>query len=132
MSNILAVQMNGTSVVEYDRDKPLAEQQQEYLGRMDSKMDHGITLNEEFIIDPDPLQRARFVASQMVQGLVADNEQLIAATCAWLALRVADLKQVRVSDSDGTYTIDLVFDENRVNQVQVELTVPPVSAKTSH
>lgn len=132
MSNILAVHMNGTSVVEYDRDKPLAEQQQAYLERMDNKMDLGITLNEEFIISPDPLQRARFVASQMVQALVVDNEQLIAATCAWLALRVNELKQVRVTDSEGTYTIDLVFDESRMNQVQVSLTIPSASAKTPH
>jgi hypothetical protein len=132
MSNILVVHMNGTSVVEYDRDKPLAEPQQAYLERMDSKMDLGITLNDEFIISPDPLQRAHFVASQMVQALVMDNEQLIAATCAWLALRVSELKQVRVSDSEGTYTIDLVFDESRVNQVQVALSIPPTSAKTSH
>ena len=132
MSDILAIHMNGTSVVEYDREKPLGEQQLTYLERMDSKMDLGVTLNEEFVIDPDPLQRAHFVASQLVQGLVAENEQLIAATCAWLALRVIDLKQVRVSDSDGTYTIDLVFDENRINQVQVELTVPSVSAKKAH
>jgi hypothetical protein len=119
MSDILTVQMNGTPVVEYDRSKPLPEQQQAYLDRMDSKMDLGVSLNEEFIIDPDPLQRARFVASQMVQALVVDNEQLIAATCAWLAMRVRDLRQVRVSDSDDGTMIDLVFDENRVNQIKL-------------
>lgn len=131
MNDVLIVQMNGTPVVEYDRSKPLPEQQQAYLDRMDSKMDLGITLNDEFIIDPDPLQRARFVASQMVQGLVVDNDQLIAATCAWLALRVTDLRQVRVSDSDDGTLIDLVFDENRVNQVQVQLQ-QPVTKKSSH
>lgn len=130
MNDILTISMNAEPVLEYDRGKPLREQQQTYLERMDSKMDLGITLNEEFLIDPDALQRARFVASQMVQGLVVDNEQLIAATCAWLATRVTDLKQVRISDSEGSYLIDLVFDENRVNQVQVEL-APPVSSKKS-
>ncbi len=131
MSDILTVHMNGTPVIEYNRSKPLPEHQQAYLDRMDSKMDLGVSLNDEFIIDPDPLQRARFVASQMVQALVVDNEQLIAATCAWLAIRVRDLRQVRISDSNDGTMIDLVFDENRVNQVQVQL-APPIKKKSSH
>ena len=131
MSDILTVLTNGSAVVEYDRGKPLAEQQQDYLDRMDSKMDLGITLNEEFVIDPDPLQRANFVASQLVQGLVVENEQLIAATCAWLAVRVPDLKQVKINDSEDGTVIGLVFDENRVNQIQVQLQ-PPVTSKKAN
>ena len=131
MSDTLTILFNAQAVVQYDRSKALSPQQQEYLQRMEDKMGLGIMLGSDFIIDPDPLQRAKFVASQLGQALLGDNEQLIAATCAWLASRVPELKQVRIGEQADGLSIDLVVDESRVNQVSVSLEIPVGAGKPS-
>lgn len=131
MSDILTIHFNGEAVLQYDRNKPLTDRQADYLARMDDKMALGIMLGNEFVIDPDPLQCARFVAGQLSQALQNDNEQVIAATCAWLAVRVPELKQVRMTEQDDSLVIDLVVDESRANQVPVSLEIPKVAGKPS-
>lgn len=131
MNDTLTILVNAEAVVEYDRKRELLPQQVDYLERMDDKMALGVMLGNEFIIDPDPLQRAKFVASQLGQALQTDNEQLIAATCAWLALRAPELKQVRISDQPDGQVIDLVVDESRANQVPVSLQLPVSAGKSS-
>lgn len=131
MNDTLTILVNAEAVVEYDRNRELLAQQRDYLSRMDDKMALGIMLGSDFIIDPDPLQRARFVASQLGQALQTDNEQLIAATCAWLAVRVPELKQVRITDQADDQVIDLVIDESRANQVPVSLQLPVAAGKSS-
>ncbi|MGD9000087.1 MAG: hypothetical protein PVF75_06710 [Granulosicoccaceae bacterium] len=127
----MTIYYNGEAVLQYDRNKPLTGQQTDSLERMDDKMALGIMLGSEFVIDPDPLQRARFVASQLGQALQSDNEQVIAATCAWLAVRVPELKQVRMTDEADGLMIDLVVDESRANQVPVSLEMPEAAGKPS-
>jgi hypothetical protein len=131
MSDILTIYYNGEAVLQYDRNKPLTVRQIDSLERMDDKMALGIMLGNEFVIDPDPLQCARFVASQLGQALQSDSEQVIAATCAWLAVRAPDLKQVRMTEEADGLVIDLVVDESRANQVPVSLEVPKAAGKPS-
>ena len=79
-------------------------------------MSQGIALNGSTIAGPDLVQRAQFVAMQLIAALIDSNDQLIAASCAYLASRLPDLKQLKV---DENYNFDLVFDEDYKNQVQV-------------
>ncbi len=79
-------------------------------------MTQGIVLNGVTLADPDPVQRAQFVSMQLIAALIDSNDQLIAATCAYLANRLPDLKQLKV---DENFNFDLVFDEEYKNQVQV-------------
>lgn len=116
----LTVVMNGQSMIEYDRHKPLASRQRLFLDHMDRDMDAGFSLDGKLETSPDLLARARFVANSLVEALVAENESVAAATCAYLALRLPELKQVRVDEKDGQMHIDLVFDK------------PHVSAQTVH
>ena len=133
MSNVMAVLLNGTAQIEYNRDIALPARQREYLDRMDQDMDAGIQLGNRYIDMPDQTQRAQFVALHLIQSLLVDNEQHIAASCAYLADRLSDLKQVKaVTKPDGAIGIDLVFSEDYKNQVKVEFIPPGSTGHTTH
>jgi len=120
----MQVHVNGQPQIDYDRSKTLSDKQQEYLTKMDEGMDKGINLAGEELKEPDLLQRAKFVAGYLSQALFDDNEQMIAASTAWLAIRLPDLKQVKIAQDNEQISIDLVFDETRQNQVKVDLQIP--------
>ena len=122
--SLMQVHVNGQPQIDYDRNKPLSDKQQEYLTKMDEGMDAGISLGGEELKEPDLLQRAKFVAGYLSQALFDDNEQMIAASTAWLAMRLPDLKQVKIVQDGEQISIDLVFDETRENQVKVDLQIP--------
>lgn len=108
---MLVVVLNGQAAIEYDRRKPLASRQQLFLDHMDRDMDGGFSLEGRQEVSPDLLTRARFVATSLVQALEAENDSVAAATCAYLALRLPKLKQVRADRKGDQMQIHLVFDE---------------------
>lgn len=111
MANKLTVYINNESVVEYDRNKRLPGKQREYLDKMDSDMDGGFKLGDEQIDKPDAKDRAKFVAMTLIHSLDADNEQMIVATCAYLATREASLVEVRANAEGDNMMLDLVYDQ---------------------
>ena len=121
---VLTVVVNDEAAIEYDRRKPLAAHQQLYLDRMDRNMDNGFDLDGQHLASPDLLARARFTATRLVQALAAGNDGLAAATCAYLALRLPELKQVRAQTKEGQTHIDLVFDKPHVPVQTVQFTRP--------
>jgi len=133
MSNVMAVLLNGTAQIEYNRDISLPATQRDYLERMDQDMNAGIHLGDQYVEEPNQIQRAQFIALHLVQSLLVDNEQHIAASCAYLADRLPDLKQVKaVTKPDGAIGIDLVFTEEYNNQVKVEFMPPINTGSTTH
>ncbi|MCK7581418.1 MAG: hypothetical protein MZV65_41165 [Chromatiales bacterium] len=52
------------------------------------------------------------------------NDSVAAATCAYLALRLPELKQVRADRKDGQLHIDLVFDQPHVHTQTVHFVRP--------
>jgi hypothetical protein len=122
MSNIMAVLLNGIAQLEYDRDKLLPDHQSGYLNKMDAKMDEGIYLDERTIKQPDLNQRTRFAAANLAHAINSNDESTAAAMCSYLAIRLPELKQVRIEDSQGEFTIELVFDEVYKKQVAVDFT----------
>jgi len=122
MSHIMAVLLNDLAELEYERDQPLPNDQAVYLDRMDARMDRGIRIGEESIINPDRNQRAQFVAANLVHAIKRNDEPLAAALCSYLAVRLPELKQVRIRDDAGDVTIELVFDEDYRKQVAVPFT----------
>jgi hypothetical protein len=111
---MLTVVINGEAVIEYDRRKPLDPRQQLFLDRMDRDMDSGVNLDGHLESSPDFLVRARFVANSLIEALDVQNDGAAAATCAYLAMRLPELKQVRADKKDGRMHIDLVFDRPHV------------------
>ena len=121
---VLTVVINGQAVIEYDRRKPLAPRQQSFLARMDRDMDSGIGMDGQQEASPDLLARARFVANSLLQALEVENDSVAAATCAYLAVRLPELKQVRADKKDGQMHIDLVFDKPHVPTQTVQFVQP--------
>jgi len=122
MSHIMAVLLNDLAELEYERDQPLPNDQAVYLDRMDARMDRGIRIGEESIINPDRNQRAQFVAANLVHAIKRNDEPLAAALCSYLAVRLPELKQVRIRDDAGDVTIELIIDEDYRKQVAVPFT----------
>ena len=109
----LAVVVNGTSILEFDRNKPVPGQQRRALDIMDKNMDGGIRLGEEHIPSPNPMQRAQFVANTLVNALFAENYSQAMAMSTYLAKRIPELQQVKaVGDIDNVLNIELVFDRS--------------------
>lgn len=121
MSDSMVVLVNSEALFEYDRTKPLPENQQQYLDRMDRQMDDGITLGNEAIAKPDQQQRAQFVAFTLITAIQQDNEAVIAAMNSYLAVRYPDLKQVKADTDQNSNKVmfDLIFDQEHKNQVKV-------------
>ena len=121
MSDSMVVLVNSEALFEYDRTRPLPENQLQYLDRMDRQMDDGITLGNEAIAKPDQQQRAQFVAFTLITAIQQDNEAVIAAMNSYLAVRYPDLKQVKADTDQNSNKVmfDLIFDEEHKNQVKV-------------
>ena len=122
---MLAILLNGVAQLEYDRNKTLQPQQELYLQKMDEQMDEGIQLDNGSINNPDLNQRAQFVAGNLAHAILSDQEAAAAALCSYLAIRLPDLKQVKITqasgDGSGEISIELVFDEEYQKQVTVQL-----------
>lgn len=121
-NNLMGVLLNGIAQLEYDRNKTLPDHQAAYLQKMDSKMDEeGIDLDGERILAPTPEQRAQFVAANLTHAITHDNEAVAAAMCTYLAVRMPDLRQIKIDEKGEECTIHLVFDEEYRKQVSIPL-----------
>lgn len=107
----LTVYINNEATIEYDRNKPLPGKQRQYLDKMDADMDGGFMLGDEKIENPDDKDRAKYVAMTLIQCIEANSEQMIVATCAYLALRQSGLSEVRAVADGENMMMDLVYDQ---------------------
>ena len=122
MDNMMAVFLNGIAQLEYDRNKLMPDHQAAYLDKMDAKMDDGIFLGGETITNPDLNQRTQFAAANLASALKNNDEAMAAAMCSYMAIRMPELKQVKIEDEDGEISIELIFDEAYRKQVAVDFT----------
>ena len=120
MSNVMAVLLDGVAQLEYDREKLLPDHQAAYLDKMDEKMSAGISIGDEEIRNPDINQRAQFVVANLVHAIKTDDEQVAGAMCSYLALRLPDLKQVKITENEGERSIEFDFENDYTNQVAVQ------------
>ena len=126
----MAVTLNGVAQLEYDRDKALPPQQELYLDKMDEKMDLGIFVGDATIPSPDINQLAQFVAGNLVHAILSDDEAMCSALTAYLASRLPELKQVKITNAKtddsaadqaaDAVSIELVFDQEYQKQVAVK------------
>ena len=106
--NKIVVIINDENVYEFDKNSQLDDQQLKFLDKMDSDMDQGIKIKGELILDPDHVQRAHFVAMNLIKALQQENETMISASCAYLANRFNALREVHLKKSNGTIEVELV------------------------
>ncbi|MFP5507305.1 MAG: hypothetical protein ACLGH6_14000 [Gammaproteobacteria bacterium] len=124
MSDTLVVVLDGVSQLEYLRATPLQDAQRQYLDRLDARMDGGVELGGRRVEQPNPLQRAQFIALQLLQAVQDGNEAVAAASCAYLANRIPDLQQVRATTRGGLLSFDLVFDRAYAKEIKLEFVKP--------
>lgn len=122
--SILVAVVNGDSEIEYDRSKPLAEQQSSYLEKMDEKMDMGIPSGQGNVFAPNQEQKAQFVADQLMLAIKMDDEQLISASMAYLATRLPELRQVASKEKNGQQQITLVYDRDYSAPQEIKFVKP--------
>ncbi len=122
MSTMMAVLLNGVAQIEYDRAKPLPDYQGAYLDKMDRKMEaEGIEIDGARIQAPALAQKAQFVAANLANAMVTNDEALVAAMTTWLAVRLPELKQVKLREEEGGFAIELDFDEAYIKQHPVQI-----------
>lgn len=121
--DLMAVLLNGVAQLEYDRDKPLSDYQIDYLQNMDRKMDNGIVLGNETLENPDVMDRSKFVAGNLLHAMKANDEAMSAAFCSYIATRLPDLKQVKITDINDEISIELVFDQEYRKQVSIPVSL---------
>jgi len=111
MSNQLSVYLNGTKVLDYDKNTRQPGKQRQFLDGMDLDMDEGIELNGEIVDSPNKMQRANYVAMSLLYGIEKNSEGMISATSGYLANRFPELKQIRSIEHGDEITMDLIFNE---------------------
>jgi len=116
----MAVILDGIAQLEYDRNKPLPDHQALYLDKMDQKMDEGIQVGASSIPNPDLNDRAQFIAANLANAIINNDEAMSSALCSYLAIRIPELKQVKILNENGEISIDLVFDEEYAKQIPVK------------
>lgn len=107
----MIVRINGDSVIEYDRDKPLPAKHAEYLDKMDRSMDRGIEMGRRSIDAPDAQQRLEFVAGQLFHALQTESDGVAAAMCSYIANRWPDAAEVRFTEAQGDVSIEILVGE---------------------
>lgn len=120
----MAVLLNGVAQIEYDRSKSLPDLQGAYLDKMDRNMEAGLEIDGEVIAKPDLGQRAQFVAANLAHAIKTNDDATVAAMTTYLAVRLTDLKQVKIREEGGDFSIELVFDEDYVKQYPVSFSKP--------
>ena len=123
-SILLIVQVNGTPMLEYDRTKTLSSTQQQSLVLMEEKLSQGLTLGDVEITNPSLEQRVEFVAANLISAVLNDEEVLSAASCAYLAHALPELKQIKALEKNGEISIELIFDREYQPEEKLNF-VPP-------
>ena len=114
--------LNEEPLLEFDRKKPVPGHQRQYLDNMDSQMDQGIQLGNDFVEAPNPLQRSQFVANSLINLLLKEEYSMAIAMCTYLAKRMPDLQQIKaqgnLDNNNDELSIELVFDRSYVKSQQ--------------
>ena len=119
--NQLAVVVNDSLTLQYDRSRELPPHQQEYLTKLDQRFEQGIELQGEQLDNPDIGQRAKYMALSLMEGIIYQEDNKAAVSLAWLATRLPDLKQVKVIvDEQGSH-FDLIFDREYQPHIAIDI-----------
>lgn len=110
MQKKLYISLNGKKIVEYERDKRMPGHQRQFLDKMDDDMSRGFKLGEEMIEQPNENERMNYVAMKLVQGILADNQGLISAMCAYIASRYSALREIQAWEEADQVAITFTFE----------------------
>lgn len=109
MSQYLTVKINNVQVHEYDRNTRLPGKRRRFLDMMDNDMDEGVNIGGDLIEYPNQNQRAKYVAMNLIDGLIKKDESLISITSAYLSHRLPELKEIIVNEKGDDIAVELVY-----------------------
>lgn len=105
------VTLNSEKTIEYFRDRPLNQKQQDDLAATDTKLNLGFNIDGEFISQPTDQDKAIFMANILVNSLSSEDETAIAIACTYLATRYEHLKQLKITTHEDRISIELINDQ---------------------
>lgn len=124
MSDKVGFLMDGQEVLTYDRSQDLPEQHRAYIDKMDEHMDEGIDLAGTHIDQPDLQQKSQFVALNLVQSLLKEDDQTAIMMFTYLVNRMPDLKQAKSKIQEGEsgkkIGVEFIFDEVKPEGQKIE------------
>lgn len=118
--NRLIVSLNSNKVLEYHRDRKLTSKQIQDLDKAEKKLAAGVHFAGKFISSPSAKEKAVFMANQIALALDEDNEAALAISCAYLATRYPDLKQLKLTTIEGQLSIELINDKEFSDQAPIK------------
>ena len=124
MSDKVGFLLDGQEVLTYDRSQALPDKQREYLDILDKQMDEGFILSDEKINKPNLQQKTQFIALNLVNTLLKEDDNTAIIMFTYLVNRMPDLKQARAktkdSDSGQKVGVEFVFDEIKSEGQKIE------------
>ncbi len=114
------VTVNSEKTIEYFRDRPLSQKQQDDLAATDKKLNLGISIAGEVNKHPTDQDKAIFIANILVNALDNDDETTIALACAYLATRYIHLKQLKITTHEDRISIELINDQLYADPIPIK------------
>lgn len=111
VSGLLVVILNTNKVLEYNRHIPLSTNQLRDLEVLDQKLENSLKLDYPQNHGSSPQDKATYAANMLISALLNEDEPRIALTCAFLATRYSELKQIKASSQADQIAIELIFDQ---------------------
>ena len=111
-STKLMVLINNVPQIEFDRAFELTESQNNSLQLIDKKLNQGFELHGIKLENPTHEDKIQFVSANLISSLLADDDEVAAASCAYIAKLLPDLKQIKSIEKNGEISIELVFDKD--------------------
>ena len=120
ISSSFVVVINSKKEIEYLRDRQLSIKQSTDLEKMDSILNQGLTLDGQTIASPSNSDKAIFIANELYKSLIKNNDAMTALTCAYLATRYQDLKQLKITTHENRVSLELINDREYSEQAPLK------------
>ena len=126
MSDKVGFLLEGQEVLTYDRSQVLPDKQREYLDIIDARMNEGFVLSDQKVDNPNLQQKTQFVALNLVQALLKEDDNTAIIMFTYLVNRMPELKQAKAktktktSESGDQIGVEFVFDEVKVEGQKIE------------
>ena len=124
MSDKVGFLLEGQEVLTYDRSQVLPDKQREYLDIIDAQMNEGFVLSEQKVENPNLQQKTQFVALNLVQALLKEDDNTAIIMFTYLVNRMPELKQAKAktktSESGDQIGVEFVFDEVKEEGQKIE------------
>lgn len=124
MSHKVGFLLEGQEVLTYDRSQVLPDKQREYLDIIDAQMNEGFVLSDQQVEHPNLQQKTQFVALNLVQALLKEDDKTAIIMFTYLVNRMPELKlakaKTKTSESGDQIGVEFVFDEVKSEGQKIE------------